>query len=158
MHFQPYKKANRGRFRLSEVQVMQSTELDALGPQTPQSQLFLATFDLVSSALVLLDEQGRMLKVNGAFAQLLGYALPELLGKPFLDLLQCPDRENLQALQGTGTPADLTDLSLELRYRCKDGSVLHGRSKLVAVGTLLLGAIVPLQAPRTWMSAWNRPC
>ncbi|KIH83791.1 Sensory box histidine kinase/response regulator [Pseudomonas batumici] len=119
-----------------------------MDPQTAQSQLFLATFDLVSCAMVLLDDQGRMLKVNGAFAQLLGYALPELLGKPFLDLLQCTDRENLQALQGTGTPADLTDLPLELRYRRKDGSVLHGRSKLVAVGTLLLGEIVPLQAPQ----------
>ncbi len=133
---------------MSEAQRALSTELDALDPQTAQSQLFQATFDLASCALVLLDDQGRMLKVNGAFAKLLGYSLPELLGKPFLDLLQSTHQENLQALHGTSTLTNLTDRPLELYYRRKDGSVLHGRSKLVTVGTLLLGEIVPLPAPQ----------
>lgn len=129
--------------------MMLSMETDVLTAPTAQSQLFEATFGLVSSALVLLDGQGRIMKVNGAFAELLGYTLPELLGTPFLELLHGTDREAQQALHGLALPACLADLPLELRYRRKDGSLLHGRSKLAAIGTLLLGEIVPREAPQS---------
>jgi PAS domain S-box-containing protein len=124
-------------------------ETDALTAPTAQSQLFEATFGLVSAALVLLDGQGRILKINGAFAELLGYTPPELLGSPFLELLHYTDREDLQALHGQALPACLADRPLELRYRRKDGSLLHGRSKLAATGTLLLGEIVPREVPQS---------
>lgn len=129
--------------------MMLSAEMDDLTPRMAQSQLFEATFSLVSSALVLFDGQGQILKVNGAFAELFGYTPPELLGIPFLELLHCTDREGLQALHGQVLPVYLADRPLELRYRRKDGSLLHGRSKLAAVGTLLLGEIVPLEAPQS---------
>ncbi len=128
---------------------MRSIETSALTVQAAQSQLIEATFGLVSSALVLLDEQGRILKINGAFEELLGYTLPELLDNLFVDLLQCAERENLQTLYGQALPACLTDRPLELCYEHKDGSLLHGRSKLVAVGQLLLGEIVRIEPPKS---------
>lgn len=67
--------------------MISSMKTDALTARIAQAQLFDATFELVSSALVLLDGQGRMLKVNDAFAELFGYSLPELLGAPFSELL-----------------------------------------------------------------------
>lgn len=126
---------------MSEVQGLFSTEADALATQAAPSQLFEATFDLASSALVLLDRQGRIVQVNDAFAELFGYARAALSGKPLLDFLHPTDRDRLH----DPTPADFP---LELRYRHKDGSLWHGRSKLVAVGELLLGEIVRVEAPK----------
>jgi PAS domain S-box-containing protein len=126
---------------------MPSTELDTGDTQAAHPQLFEATFDLVSCALVLLDDQGKILKVNGAFAELLGYTLPELLGLPFSRLLHCTGREEQQTLYRQISPAHLGDGPLELHFRRKDGSGLYGRSKLAAVGTLLLCEIVPIEAP-----------
>jgi PAS domain S-box-containing protein len=126
--------------------MMFSIETDALTARMAQSQLFEATFDLVSSALVVLDDQGQILKVNGAFAELFGYSLPELLSIPFPELLHCTDRESQQVLHGEVFPFCLADRPLQLCYRRKDGSLFQGRSKLTAVGTVLLGEIVPLKA------------
>ena len=116
---------------VSGVQMMFSMETDAV----VQSQLFDATFDLASTALVLLDHQGRMLKVNGAFAELLGYAIAKLLGKPLLDFLHPADREQLQAQHGQALPGSLAGLPLELRYRHRDGQYLRGRLTANAVST-----------------------
>lgn len=103
--------------------MMPSMETDALAPPTAQSPLFEATFDLVSTALILLDNQGRILKVNGASSELLGYAAPELLGKPLLDILHPNDRGNQQArLSGC-----LAGAPFELHYRRKDGPHLQMR-------------------------------
>ena len=127
-------------------------EADALTAPTVQSQLFETTFDLLSSALVLLDGRGRILKVNGAFTELFGYRLPELLDTPFLELLHCIDREELQASHSKALPSCLADAPLELRYRHKDGRLLRGRSKLTVIESgpdgprHLLGEIAPLEA------------
>lgn len=118
---------------------------------TPADELFETTFDLVSTALALLDDRGQLLKINSAFGELLGYSLAELLGKPLLDLLPPLDRKDLQARYSQALPGCLAGLSLELRYRCKDGSLLLGRSKLAVVNSsangrqYLLGEIVPLE-------------
>ncbi|NVZ99186.1 PAS domain S-box protein [Pseudomonas gingeri] len=129
---------------MSEMQMIPSTEPDTADAQARQSQLFEATFDLVSSALVLLNDQREILKANGAFSELLGYTLPELLGAPFSSLLHCTGHEAQQVLFGQFSPVQ----PLQLHYRRKDGSGQHGRSKLTAVGSLLLCEIVPIQAPR----------
>ena len=133
---------NQRRFTLSEVQEMFATEADALAAPTAPAQLFEAIFNLASSALVLLDEQDRIVKVNDAFTELLGYARTTLSGKPLIDLLHHADRDRLHSLA-------LANSSLDLRYWHKDGRLLHGRSKLVAVGELMLGEIVRVEAPKS---------
>nr|WP_288913968.1 PAS domain S-box protein [uncultured Pseudomonas sp.] len=118
------------------------TETDELNAPMAQSQLFGATFDLVSCALVLLDEQGRILKANSAFTELLGYPLADVSGVAFRELLHLTDRG------GQGLPVGLADNPMELAYRHKHGHLLHGRSKLAAVGTLSLIEIVPVENPQ----------
>lgn len=151
MDKRPYQCLRRKRL-LSEVKKMLSLETDALAVPKAQSQLFEATFELVSTALILLDGQGMVLKVNGAFGELLGYAAAELLGKPLLDILHPADRESRQALHGRTLPGCLTGSPLELHYLRKDGRLLRGRSKLAVVGShldsasLLLGEIIALDA------------
>jgi PAS domain S-box-containing protein len=135
--------------------MMLSMETDAVAAPAMQSELLETLFSLVSSALVLFDDQGRILKVNGAFSELLGYPSVELLGKPLLDFLHTADRENLLSRHGWHLPDCLAGQSLELRYSNKSGRLLYGRSKLVVVGTghdgvqHLLGEVVPIAAPQS---------
>ena len=126
---------------MSEVQGVFSRAADDLGTTTAPSQLFEAIFELASSAMLLLDEQGRILKVNDAFTELLGYARASLPGKALIDFLHPADRDRLHTPTASGFP-------LELRYWHKDGSLVHGRSKLVAVGDLALAEIVRVETPK----------
>ena len=125
---------------MSEVQGLFSKEADTRAAPTAPAQLFEATFDLASSALVLFDKQGRIIKVNDAFTELLGYARASLFGKPLPDFLHPADRDRLRA-------PNLAEFPLELRYLHRDGKLLRGRSKLVAVGELLLAEVVRVEAP-----------
>ncbi|UZD98319.1 PAS domain S-box protein [Pseudomonas corrugata] len=109
-----------------------------------QSQLFRATFDLVSCALVLLDEQGRVLKVNTAFTELFGHTLADVSGETFLELLHQSERLVAETVVGQPLPWGLVDQPVELSYRHKDGSLLRSSSKLAQVGAFLLVEIVPV--------------
>lgn len=129
--------------------MMLSMETDALNARMAQSQLFAATFDLVSCALVLLDDQGRIVKVNGAFSELFGYILADLSGAPFDELLHQADHLVSQDVQGQDLPWGLVGHATELSYRHKNGSLLHGRSKLADVGAFLLVEITPIEAPQS---------
>ncbi|SDB11171.1 PAS domain S-box-containing protein [Pseudomonas sp. NFACC23-1] len=124
-----------------------SMKTDALTARIAQAQLFDATFELVSSALVLLDGQGRMLKVNDAFAELFGYSLPELLGAPFSELLDPTEWLSRKPQDGQALLIHLPGSLVDRHYRHKDGSLLLGRSKMIAVGTLSLCEIVPIEVP-----------
>ncbi|UZE21536.1 PAS domain S-box protein [Pseudomonas sp. B21-056] len=112
-------------------------------------RLFEATFDMVSCALVLLDGQGRILKVNGAFAELFGYAGSELTGSHFQGLLHGTEGERLQTMHGPDLSTWFADRSVDLRYRHKDGGLLVGRSRLTVVDEVLLAEIVPLEVPQS---------
>lgn len=120
--------------------MMLSMDTDASIPRMAQARLFEATFDLVSCALALLDGHGRILKVNRAFTELFGYALPELIGIAFQALVHGAEGERL--------PGCLADRVTELCYRRKDGGLLHGRSKLRTVDELSLVEIVPFEVSR----------
>lgn len=129
--------------------MMLSMESDALHARMAQSQLFGATFDLVSCALILLDKHARILKVNTAFTELFDYTLADLSGVPFRELLHPADRVVGQAVHGQVFPWSLVDHPAELFYLHKNGSPLHARSKLVAVGTFLLVEIVIIEATQS---------
>ena len=115
----------------SEVLMMLSMQMDTPTAAPVQAQLFEASFDLVSCALVLIDDQQRILKANRAFIELLGYSLAELFGTPFAAL---------RHYDSPASPASLTDLPSEFRCRRKDGSLLRCRSKLSTIETAAGGA------------------
>ncbi|UZE26086.1 PAS domain S-box protein [Pseudomonas sp. B21-056] len=127
--------------------MMLSMETGVSTPWTAQSQLAQAMFDLVSCALVLLDDQGRILKANNVFAELLGHVPRNLPGIHFQVLIHCAEVNRQQSMDGPGLSAVLTDRCLELRHM--DGSLLPVRSRLVAVDEHLLIEIVPLEDPQS---------
>jgi PAS domain S-box-containing protein len=126
-----------------------SMETDISPPRMVHARLFDAVFDLVSAALVLLDGQGRILKANGVFAELLGYAPAQLLAVEFQTLLQDPGGQFPRAVDGRVLPAHFASGPVELRYRHQDGSVLLGRTKSTAVDEWLLCEIDPCAAARS---------
>ena len=128
---------------------MLSTEADALNARMAQTPLFGATFDLVSCALVLLDDRGWILKVNTAFTELFGYPPADLSGVSFIELLHQADRVVTEAVNGHLLPRCFVDQPVELSYRHKDGTLLCGRSKVATVGAFLLVEIVPVGAPKS---------
>jgi PAS domain S-box-containing protein len=85
-----------------------STELD---------RYFSSALDL----LCIADTGGHFLRLNPQWEKVLGYALPELEGRLFLDFVHPDDLEaTLAALGRLRTQEEV--LSFENRYRCKDGS------------------------------------
>jgi diguanylate cyclase (GGDEF)-like protein/PAS domain S-box-containing protein len=86
--------------------------------------LWQRTFDNAPNGMVMLDLQGRFTSVNAAFCELLGYRRDELLGRGFNELTYPNDRE-----QGAAAFADLAEgrremLSVQKRYRHRDGHPL----------------------------------
>lgn len=78
-------------------------------------------FDLIPDLACIASADGRFLKVNPMWQEVLGYQEHELLSRPFLDFIHPDDREATMAQvkqQLAGEPT----LNFTNRYRCKDGS------------------------------------
>jgi PAS domain S-box-containing protein len=77
-------------------------------------------FDLSPDLLCITDPE-RVIRVNPAFKQTLGYSLDELAGRPILDLVVAEDRDGvlavLEQLPGSAEP-----VRSENRVICRDGS------------------------------------
>ncbi|MBF0425197.1 MAG: response regulator [Magnetococcales bacterium] len=90
---------------------------------------FRSMVDHVGIGMVWFDaEAGRLLEVNTAFANMLGYDTPaELLGKSIADVTHPDDlgisQEKIHSLKGGTLPS----FQLEKRYVGKDGRVIWGR-------------------------------
>ena len=95
-------KRNRAERRRVEVQTQQFFEL---------------SLDLMAIATV----EGRFVRVNSAWTQLLGWSSSELVSKPFLEWVHPDDHAmTIEATAALGTGAPVVDF--ENRYRCSDGS------------------------------------
>ena len=87
---------------------------------------YRALFDNAGIGIDLLDRNGRILKVNRALMQMLGYTEEEFRRLTFEDITHPDDREisrrNLEAL----VAGEVQSYRLEKRYLRKDGSILWG--------------------------------
>ena len=85
---------------------------------------FRATFEEAAVGMGLSDLQGRLLRVNRRFCDILGYTREELLQKTILDITHPEDLDKnlLSHIQKTGH--DASSGPIEKRYLCKDGSVV----------------------------------
>jgi diguanylate cyclase (GGDEF)-like protein/PAS domain S-box-containing protein len=85
-----------------------------------------AIFDNAAVGVMLLDEQGRYIQINGRWARMLGLTLEETYQNTYIDALNPADvavnQTNLQAV----ARGDVPGYRLEQRYIRKDGSTFWG--------------------------------
>ncbi|AEV84414.1 hypothetical protein ACWT_3391 [Actinoplanes sp. SE50] len=91
--------------------------------QAANSQ-FQTAFDHLTTGMTLVDDGGRFLRVNRAFADLLGYSVDDLVGRSFREFTDDTDIDtDVQAI--TELVAGLRRAALrEKRYRHRDGSLI----------------------------------
>src|SRR4051812_44567306 len=77
-------------------------------------------FDLSPDLLCIMDPE-RLIRVNPAFEQTLGYSLDDLAGRPILDLVVPEDRDGVRALLEQ-LPGSADPVRSENRVICRDGS------------------------------------
>ncbi len=116
----------RERKRAEEALRAKTEELD---------RYFTASLDL----LCIADTDGYFHRLNPEWEKTLGYALAELEGRRFLDLVH-PD--DLQATLAAMSQLENQDsvLNFENRYRCKDGSYRWIEWRSIPIGKLIYAA------------------
>jgi PAS domain S-box-containing protein len=77
-------------------------------------------FDLSPDLLCVMDPE-RLIRVNPAFEQTLGYSLDDLAGRPILDFVVPVDRDGVRALLEQ-LPGSAEPVRSENRVICRDGS------------------------------------
>ncbi len=75
-------------------------------------------FDLIA----LLDLDGNFLYCNQSYMNSLGYEPQELVGKSVFNLMHPAEKKKMISLFREGTEKKIDDLSLVMRFICKDGS------------------------------------
>jgi len=87
---------------------------------------FRATFEEAAVGMALADLQGRLLRVNRRFCDILGYAREELLQKTILDITHPEDLDRNLPDHIRLSGHDTFSRPIEKRYLRKDGSVVWG--------------------------------
>ncbi|HSK11264.1 MAG TPA: PAS domain S-box protein [Vicinamibacterales bacterium] len=83
---------------------------------------FRGTFENAAVGIAHIDVDGRFLRVNETFSQMLGYGRDQLRGRGFVDLTHPEDREADQARFASMMRAETDSDTLEKRYLRADGS------------------------------------
>ncbi len=96
---------------------------------------FRATFEQAAVGIAHVSLQGRFLRVNRRFGEILGYSPAELLRLSFQEITD-PDylESSLNGLRQL-LAGKLKKLALEKRYRCRDGSYIWGNVTVSLVRT-----------------------
>ena len=103
------------------------------------SQELEAFFEVALDLFVITDHEGRVLKLNQRWEEVLGYSLDDLMGINILDFVHPDDREaTIEALgrtaQGESVHAFIN------RHRCADGSYRHLEWQAHSHGTVNFAA------------------
>ena len=94
-------------------------------PALPASAAdYIAHIDLAFELMAVLDASGRIVRVNAAAGDILGYTPAELAGRPVLELLHPDERADLAAL-GAEVLQGHACRERELRWRRKDGQPVY---------------------------------
>lgn len=94
---------------------------------------FKATFDRAAVGIVHLSPDGRFLRVNPRFCEMLGYAERDLLRKTFRDVTHPDDQEAAEAARSSLLAGEANSYRSERRYVRADGSVLPAAVGVTAV-------------------------
>ena len=112
------------RFKLS-VDMLESL----LGEQRAQMDAILEN----SSLGVVIAENGKFIKVNSAFGELLGFTKEELVGKGIPDVTLVADLPETKIWLLKMDLGEIDSFSIKKRYRKKDGGVLVCNTNVSAV-------------------------
>src|SRR6056297_4117637 len=95
----------------------EQTEEELLEKSEELERYFTSSLDM----LCIADIQGRFIRLNPEWEQVLGYPIDELTGRSFMDFVHPEDKKKtLQALSRLDRQEEVR--SFENRYRCSDGS------------------------------------
>ncbi len=124
--------------RLARVAIESARAEDAL---RGSEELFRSMFDNASVGIALTDAQGRFMRANNAYCNMLGYTDTELRAMDFASLTHPDDRERQLALHRAMLAGEGDSYTIEKRHIRKDGSTLWSHVSLSAVrrpdGTLI---------------------
>jgi PAS domain S-box-containing protein len=95
----------------SSAEQRQRAHLDELFEQTPE-------------AIMMVDLQHRVLRVNKEFTHIFGYSMDEVINRPIIDLIT-PAHLRAEALSARGRLADGQNVSVEAVCQRKDGSYVN---------------------------------
>src|SRR5689334_3993109 len=89
-------------------------------PQAPEHQLESRFFDLSTGLMCVLDFRGHFKHLNPAWEKILGFSIPELMSKRFIDFVHPDDRESTRR-KNRDVRLGGKARSFENRYMCKNG-------------------------------------
>ena len=87
---------------------------------------FRATFEQAAVGIALGGLDGRLLKINQRFCDMVGYSQAELLTKTFMEITYPLDLESDLQYVRQVMADEIKTFSMEKRYICKDGQILWG--------------------------------
>lgn len=79
-------------------------------------------FTLSQDLFAIADLEGRFVRLNPAWEQVLGYSVEELTGRSFVDFVHPEDRERTVARAASLAEEENESAAFENRYRTRDGS------------------------------------
>ncbi|MGH2653507.1 MAG: PAS domain S-box protein [Actinomycetota bacterium] len=79
-------------------------------------------FTLSQDLFAIADLEGRFVRLNPAWEQVLGYSVEELTGRSFVDFIHPEDRERTEAEAARLAEVGNESVAFENRYRNRDGS------------------------------------
>lgn len=96
-------------------------------------------FSMNLDLLCIADADGYLLRLNPAWEKILGYSLPELMSRRYLELVHPDDATvTLDAMQALAFQQQVVDFTN--RYRTKDGTYRHMLWSAVTFGTHIFAA------------------
>lgn len=106
---------SEGRFEYS-ISVVQD-----ITAERESTQLFESFFEITLDPLCIAGQDGRFIRVNGAFQKALGYTAHELTSRPYMDFVH-PEDQGITLTQMERLAQGKRVLRFQNRYRARDGS------------------------------------
>ena len=103
--------------------LVQPARLKGGGVETSVDEYFVNLFNHVREAIVIQDNDGRILRVNGEFEKVFGYGGEEAIGR-LIDELIVPPESAAEGLRFTEAVTRGETFTFETRRRRKDGSLV----------------------------------
>lgn len=111
---------NRSMAVLIDITDKTKTELALMESE----ELFRQTFDYAANGISLMSLEGKFIKVNSAFANMLGYKKEELLEKSFYDITHPDDIKPGETSLKKVKEGNLKNVGFEKRYFTKTGDTV----------------------------------